>query len=94
MIEQPEDSVASAERRRADRRPTEARLRLEVDAQSLEGTTENASDVGVLFFSEESLRVTVEYTVDGETRRCVGRIARCQRMSEDNVGFAVEFDPE
>jgi hypothetical protein len=79
-------------RRRAERRELHSNLRLSLDAQSIEGLTENVSDVGALFFSEGSLRVTVEFEDEGETRRYTGRLVRAQRMSEDRVGYAIEFD--
>lgn len=96
--EQPEPGqgapAMTGERRAAERRDSNAGLRLTVDGVDLVGTTENVSGVGVLFFSEGSLRVSVEYEEDGQRRVRKGRLVRVQRMSLDNTGFAVEFDPE
>ena len=85
-------STTEGDRRRAERRELHSNLRLSLDTQSIQGLTENVSDVGALFFSEESLRVTVEFEDEGQTRRYTGRLVRAQRMSEDRVGYAIEFD--
>ena len=88
----PTGSQLEGNRRRAERRELHSSLRLSIDAQTLAGLTENVSEVGALFFSEESLRVTVEFEEDGQTRSFAGRLVRAQRMSEDRVGYAIEFD--
>ena len=48
----------------------------------------------MLFFTDSSLKVTVEIHEDGAKRKRTGRLVRVQRMSLDSTGFAVEFDPE
>jgi len=97
-IEHPEPPAGlhsvSDERRAAEREDSRSSLRLTLDTDSLEGTTENISGVGVLFFSEGTLRVSVEIHEGGERRVRRGRLVRVQRMSLENTGFAVEFDPE
>ena len=83
--------AALDERRRAERVDHRAPLKLSLETSELQGTTENISGVGVLFFTEGSLRVSVELE-GGKVRS--GRLVRVQRMSLENTGFAVEFDPE
>ena len=78
-------------RRRAERYDHRAPLKLTMETSDLQGTTENVSGIGVLFFTEGSIRVSVELD-GGEVRQ--GRLVRVQRMSLENTGFAVEFDPE
>jgi hypothetical protein len=90
----PRPHSATDERRAAEREGSNASLRLTVDTLDLEGTTENISGVGVLFFSEGCLRVSVEIEEGGRRRVRKGRLVRVQRMSLENTGFAVEFDPE
>ena len=96
--EQPESQAGlhavTDERRAEERADLRSSLRLTLDTASLEGTTENISGVGVLFFSEGTLRVSVEIHEGGERRVRRGRLVRVQRMSLENTGFAVEFDPE
>ena len=81
------------DRRNDQRLPSSASLRLQLDGQSVEGIAENVSQAGALFFSSDSLRVSVEIVENGETRTLTGRIARIERMSAENSGYAVEFDP-
>ncbi len=87
----PQAQAALDNRRRAERFDHRERLKLTLETSQLQGTTENISGIGVLFFTEGSLRVTVELG-DGQVRQ--GRLVRVQRMSLENTGFAVEFDPE
>jgi hypothetical protein len=87
-------SLMSANRRRADRRTSEARITLRVRSEAIEGVTDNLSHIGVLFFTEDPLRVEIEVDEEGALRTFSGRLVRLQRMSERNTGFAVEFDRE
>ena len=81
------------EKRAAPRTESHQSVRLKVDSADLAGTCENISDVGVLFFTDEPLQVTVELQeAEGRTITRTGRLVRVQRMSLDNTGFAVEFD--
>ncbi len=80
------------ERRRAPRRPHRGQVRLLVDGGSLEGPCDNLSQAGVLFFSDDVLRVTIEIEEDGQTRAIEGQLVRVERMSESRAGYAVEFD--
>lgn len=89
-----DESLDTVERRRAERHDVVAELKLRVQSDTIEGVADNFSHIGVLFFSEEPLRVQVEVVQDGEPRVFPGRLVRVQRMSERNTGFAVEFDRE
>ena len=91
---QPDDpkSQGTADRRSTERRAVEAELLLEIQTEAIQGVTDNLSQIGVLFFSEEPLRVRVEVDDAGHKRTYTGRLVRLQRMSERNTGFAVEFD--
>ena len=80
------------DRRRGDRIPTEASIQVELDAQSLAGRCENLSHAGVLFFSPNHLNVTVHIDTGTGRRTLTGRIARVERMSAENAGYAIEFD--
>ena len=86
--------TATGERRMEPRIDSNLALRLKVEPCSLEGVTENVSGIGVLFFAEGDLRVSVELEEDGSRVIRTGRLVRVQRMSLENTGFAVEFDAE
>ncbi|MFT6713608.1 MAG: hypothetical protein ACJAVJ_000887 [Planctomycetota bacterium] len=88
------NSTATGERRKEQRVISDSPLKLSVEPCSLEGVTENVSGIGVLFFAEGDLRVTVEIEEDGAKVVRKGRLVRVQRMSLENTGFAVEFDAE
>ena len=82
------------DRRASEREAYSAPMRLTIESPAMEGVTENISRVGVVFFSQSCLRVSVEIEEDGQRRVRRGRLVRVQRMSMENTGFAVEFDPE
>lgn len=80
--------------RSARRKSLEAPLTMRIEAHSIGGTSDNVSSVGILFFTEEPLRVTIELRENGATKTYSGRLARVQRMNEAMYGLAVEFDAE
>ena len=85
-------SSSPDERRAAPRTESDGPIRLTIESTAISGTCENISDVGVLFFAEEDLQVSVELEENGRKVTRTGRLVRVQRMSLDNTGFAVEFD--
>ena len=88
------NSTAMGERRGEEREDSTSALRLCIETNSLQGVTENVSGIGVLFFADGDLRVSVEFEEGGTRKTRTGRLVRVQRMSLDNTGFAVEFDAE
>ncbi len=89
-----ETSSSTADQRRTDRRPSEVPVRMRLETSLLPGVSDNISRAGLLFFSDEPVRVTVEVQELTGTRIYRGRLIRLQRMSETSTGLAVEFDPE
>ncbi len=87
-------STTAADRRKTSRRRVSAKISMTIETSEIEGVTDNISMVGVLFFSQEAVRVRMEIEEDGELRSMTGKLVRAQRMKESNTGFAVEFDPE
>ena len=90
---EPKPATFSADLRRSNRRALEVSIRMTVDSESVTGITDNLSNVGVMFFCQEPLRVTVEFEEDGVKCVRTGKLVRTQKMSERTTGFAVEFDP-
>jgi len=88
------ENTSTADQRRNDRRALEAPVRLHLETQTLAGVSENVSRAGLLFFSDEPLRVSVEVVEAGGTRTYRGKLIRVQRMSESSTGLAIEFDAE
>lgn len=88
------DNPIQDERRERERFDKHMPVQLTIDTSSLKGTTENISEVGILFFTEESLRVSIEVEEGGVRMVRKGRLVRVQRMSLENTGYAVEFDHE
>lgn len=78
--------------RSSERRALEAPVRMRILTQDLQGTTDNVSRAGLLFFSDEPMRVELELDVDGVKKTFLGRLVRVQRMNETRTGVAVEFD--
>ncbi|MDF1797780.1 MAG: PilZ domain-containing protein [Planctomycetota bacterium] len=86
-----QNDMALDDRRAEERQEHRVPLKLTLETPELTGVSENISGVGVLFFTEGTLRVSVEIE-GGRTR--TGRLVRVQRMNLGSTGFAVEFDPE
>lgn len=80
------------ERRRGDRRESRGTVKVTLETRELDGELENVSPSGVLFLSEDALRVVIEFPESGNSERRTGRLVRAQRMNGDTVGWAVEFD--
>lgn len=89
-----DENTTTADQRRNQRRTLEAPVRMQLETTCLSGVSENVSRAGLLFFSEEPLRVTVEVEEAGGRRTYHGRLIRVQRMSESSTGLAVEFDAD
>jgi hypothetical protein len=85
-------TTESSERRRDDRRPTRGAVRVSIETRELAGESENVSTSGVLFLSGDALRVVIEFADRGRTERRTGRLVRAQRMTDQTIGWAVEFD--
>lgn len=81
-----------SERRRSQREALRTKVQLAIETDSLAGFADNISQTGVLFFSSEQLRVTVEMDEGDKKVTRTGRLVRAQRMQGDSVGWAVEFD--
>lgn len=63
-----------------------------IDASPLEGVSDNVSAAGIMLFTDQAVRVTIELDgPDGPTVKA-GRIVRLQRMNDARTGFAIEFD--
>ena len=88
------ESIGTADQRRTHRRALEAAVGMRIETQSIEGQSDNISRAGILFFSDQPIRVTVEVVEANGPRTYHGRLIRLQRFCESSNGLAVEFDPE
>ncbi len=88
------DGNVSTDQRLMDRRALEARIEMQLETRVLAGLTDNISRAGLLFFTDQPLRVTLELLAPEGRKTYSGRLIRLQRMSETSTGLAVEFDPE
>jgi len=82
------------ESRRADRHSVAATVHMRLDSDTVAGVTDNLSDVGVMFFTDEPLRCSIRIGEGPDAEERSGRIVRLQRMNETNTGLAIEFDEE
>ena len=87
-----EPSSTADERRHGGRSETRVAISVKVDTDEFTGRTQNVSQGGVFFFSDNQLRVTVELEQDGDQVTRHGRLVRVERMNEETTGFAIEFD--
>lgn len=88
----PYDPEVSGERRRAQRRSFQGRVRVEIFEQALRGPCDNISELGMLFTSDEQFRVRVLLEGDDGAWTESGQLARLKRLSESRAGYAIEFD--
>jgi hypothetical protein len=89
------ETIGTADQRRTERKFHEAPVTMHLDTHALNGLSDNISRAGLLFFTEEPVRVKVEVREQGGgSRTYAGRLIRLQRMSESSTGLAVEFDPD
>jgi hypothetical protein len=88
------NTTGTADQRRKSRRSLEASVTMRLETPVLSGLGDNISRAGLLFFTDEPIRVTVEVQEENGTRSYRGCLIRLQRMSESSTGLAVEFDPE
>jgi PilZ domain-containing protein len=88
------DSTSTADQRRTDRRALEAEVTLRLETSVLAGQSDNISRAGILLYSDQPLRVSIEVKEPGGPRTYKGRLIRLQRISDESTGLAVEFDPE
>ena len=87
-------TTGTADQRRSDRKALEAPVSIRLETSTLSGQTDNISRAGLLFFTDEPIRVTLEVVEASGKRTFHGRLIRLQRMSEASTGLAIEFDPE
>jgi hypothetical protein len=88
------ENVGTADQRRTNRKALEASVTMRIETSALEGQSDNISRAGILLYSEQPIRVTIEVVEPSGKRTYQGRLIRLQRISESNTGLAVEFDPE
>lgn len=88
------DSTGTADQRRMDRKVLEAEVTLRLETSALKGQSDNISRAGILFYSDQPIRVSIEVQEANGPRTYQGRLIRLQRISDSSTGLAVEFDPE
>ena len=87
-----EPTTSTKDLRRSARHDFEAPVRMRFEIDSIEGVSDNISQVGLMFFTEQPLQVTVEIQEEGKARSYSGRLMRLQRLNETSTGLAIEFD--
>ena len=89
-----EKETNPGELRGGERQAHRANVVLSPAADPIQGLSDNVSREGIMFYTEGDLRVSVEFDgPDGRQRRS-GRVVRVNRVSDEETGMAVEFDPE
>ena len=80
-----------SDRRSSERQELEAPVRLSL-AGPIQGISDNLSQAGLLFFTDQEIRVEVEMEHGGERKQLTGKLIRVQQMNETTTGLAVELD--
>ena len=84
--------AAQARGRRHERRSLDSALEIEVVTKSLGGMADNISRVGLMVYTDQPLRVSVQIDGVHGGRPMTGRLIRLQRMDDTMTGVAIEFD--
>ncbi len=92
--DRPSTDTEIDDKRQNVRQALEAPVLMRIETENVEGVSDNASSAGIMFFTDDPLRVTVEVSEPDGLRTYRGRLVRVQRMSETNTGLAIEFDEE
>ncbi len=85
-------STSLTDRRRSKRFQIQGKVGLAIETAAIEGVAENLSRTGILFYTDQPVRVVVELEEEGVVRRRSGTLVRCERIQGDRRGWAVEFD--
>ncbi len=93
-FDRPSTDTEIDDKRQNVRQTLEAAVLMRIETENLGGVSDNASSAGIMFFTDEPIRVTVEVSEPDGPRIYRGRLVRVQRMSETNTGLAIEFDEE
>ena len=89
----PEENATDVSERRSDtRQHADAEIRVEVSTDKFGGRAENLSQAGVFFFSGDKMRVQVEFEEEGKVQTRTGHLVRVERLSQDTIGYAIEFE--
>jgi len=88
------ENTGTADQRRTHRRALEAQVSMRLETSTLNGQSDNISRAGLLFYSDQPIRVSVEVAEVGGPRTYHGRLIRLQRISDSSTGLAIEFDAD
>jgi hypothetical protein len=88
------DTTGTADQRRTNRKALEAQVSMRLETDHVVGQSDNISRAGILFYSDQPIRVTIEVAEPSGLRTYHGRLIRLQRISDTNTGLAVEFDAD
>ena len=86
-------SIDTSDRRQSERKRAHGAVHMVLETKELSGRAQNVSQTGLLFFSDDPLRVRVRIEESGVEREFSGRLVRAQRMKGDELGWAIEIDP-
>ena len=86
-------STETSDRRQSERKRAHGAVHMVLETKELSGRAQNVSQTGLLFFSDDPLRVRVSIQEHGVERELTGRLVRAQRMKGDELGWAIEIDP-
>ena len=90
----PAELLGNGDRRVVARREIHGAVTLEVLGAQLQTRAQNLSQSGLLVTLDAPLRVKLCWTEDGRVHERTGRLARLQRLSAEQSGLAIEFDPD
>lgn len=93
MSQSEPQGVHTSDRRRERRDPSDDRVTVTLDSGAIQGQASNLSKTGILFFTDEEVKVEVTLTdPEGNQRTERGNLVRCERIKGNHRGWAVEFD--
>ncbi len=92
MTDPDPQGLSTPDRRREQRMTSSDAVKIHIQTADLDGVASNLSSSGILFFTDDELKVSVEVVSDGEAKTLTGHLVRCERIKGNHRGWAVEFD--
>ena len=93
MSQSDPQAVSTSDRRRETREPSSDRVSITIETPELDGQASNVSKSGILFFTDDDVKVQVTLIdAEGQERTVAGHLVRCERIKGNHRGWAVEFD--
>lgn len=88
------DLMSGAERRRAPREALTLPVELAFRSGSLDGSSADVSETGLLFLTDAPIEVIVRIQTESGHEERIGRLVRAQQLGATISALAIQFDEQ